>query len=87
MTSLRSNRGYSKMCSIELQRYSKMPIKYNIETDIVYIRFSEGKVAESNEDKPGIIIDYDGDGNIVGIEVLDASKKMIQPNGVIYEVA
>ena len=49
--------------------------------------FSEGKVAESDEDKPDIIIDYDVEGNIVGIEVLEASKKMVQPNGIVYEVA
>lgn len=64
-----------------------MLIKYDKEVDVVYIQFSEGKVAESDEDKPGIIIDYDGEGNIVGIEVLEASKKILQPNGVIYEVA
>jgi uncharacterized protein YuzE len=64
-----------------------MLIKYNKEVDVVYIQFSEKKVSESDEDKPGIIIDYDDEGNIVGIEVLEASKKMIQPNGVTYEVA
>ena len=64
-----------------------MLIRYDKEVDVVYIQFSEKKVAESDEDKPGIILDYDDDGNIVGIEVLEASKKMGQPNGVIYEVA
>jgi uncharacterized protein YuzE len=64
-----------------------MLIKYNREVDIVYIQFSENKVSESDEDKPGIILDYDDNGNIVGIEILDASKKMVQPNGVTYEVA
>ena len=64
-----------------------MLIKYDKDVDIVYIQFSEKKVAESDEDKPGIILDYDDEGNIVGIEVLEASKKMIQPDGVVYEVA
>jgi uncharacterized protein YuzE len=64
-----------------------MLIKYDKEVDVVYIQFSEKQIAESDEDKPGIILDYDTDGNIVGIEVLEASKKMGQPNGVIYEVA
>jgi uncharacterized protein YuzE len=64
-----------------------MLIRYNKEVDVVYIQFSEKQVAESDEGKPGIILDYDNDGNIVGIEVLEASKKMGQPNGVIYEVA
>jgi uncharacterized protein YuzE len=64
-----------------------MVIKYDKDVDIVYIQFSEGRITESDEDKPGIILDYDDMGNIVGIEVLEASKKMGQPNGVIYEVA
>lgn len=64
-----------------------MLIRYDKEVDIVYIQFSEGRVAESDEGKSGIILDYDDMGNIIGIEVLEASKKMIQPNGVIYEVA
>lgn len=63
-----------------------MRIKYDTQVDAVYIQFSEGKVAESEEDKPGINIDYDETGNIIGIEVLEASKKMIQPNGIVYEV-
>ncbi|HAQ20613.1 MAG TPA: hypothetical protein DCR40_15495 [Prolixibacteraceae bacterium] len=64
-----------------------MLIKYDKEVDVVYIQFSEKKVNESDEDKPGIILDYDDEGNIVGIEVLEASKKMLNPNGVTYEVA
>lgn len=69
------------------QKQINMLIKYDKEVDVVYIQFSENKVAESDQDKPGIILDYDAEGNIVGIEVLDASKKMGQPNGIIYEVA
>ena len=64
-----------------------MVIRYDKELDIVYIRFSEKKIEESNEDKPGIILDYDIEGSIVGIEVLNASYQMVQPNGIVYEVA
>ncbi len=64
-----------------------MLIKCDKEVDVVYIQFSENKVVESDQDKPGIILDYDAEGNIVSIEVLDASKKMIHPNRIIYEVA
>ena len=64
-----------------------MVIKYDKEADALYIKLSEGKVAESDEEKPGIILDYDNEGNIVGIEVLNASEKTNQPNGIIYEVA
>lgn len=64
-----------------------MVIKYDKESDIIYIQFSDHKVTESEEDKPGIILDYGENGEIVGIEVLNASKKTNQPNGIIYEVA
>lgn len=62
-----------------------MKFKYDKEVDIVYIRLSDQPVAESDEDKPGVIIDYDADGNIVGIEVLDASKRMDAPYRFEYE--
>ena len=64
-----------------------MVIRYDKELDIVYIRFSEKEIVESEENKPGVILDYDIEGSIVGIEVLKASSQIIQPNGIIYEVA
>ena len=51
------------------------------------IRFSSAEVAESDEEKPGIILDYDGDGNIVGIEILNASRRMEDPRSLEYAVA
>jgi len=64
-----------------------MKVKYNKDVDVLYITFSEHKIAESDEDKPGIILDYDKAGSIVGIEILDASKKMKNPTKVEYEMA
>jgi uncharacterized protein YuzE len=64
-----------------------MKVKYDKEVDVLYILFSDNKINESSEGKPGIIIDYDKEGAIVGIEVLDASKKMQNPTKVEYEVA
>ncbi len=64
-----------------------MKIKYDKEVDILYISFSNESIKESDEDKQGIIIDYSENGNIVGIEILDASKKMPQPTKLEYEVA
>ena len=64
-----------------------MKVKYDKEVDILYIRFTEEKIRESDEDKPGIIIDYDDSGSIIGIEVLNASKKISQPMKFEYEVA
>jgi len=64
-----------------------MVIRYEKELDIIYIKLSDAKVVESDEEKPGIILDYDESGNIQGIEILNASKKVKFPNGVQYEVA
>ena len=64
-----------------------MKVKYDKETDVMYISFSKEKVKESDESKPGVIIDYSAKGAIVSIEILDASKKMAQPAKFEYEVA
>lgn len=62
-----------------------MKIKYDKETDILYIRLSDLVIAESDEDKKGVILDYTADGKLVGIEILDASKTSAQPSKVEYE--
>jgi uncharacterized protein YuzE len=64
-----------------------MKVKYDKENDVLYIQLSNNAVAESDSEKPGIILDYDMQQNIVGIEVLNASKKMETPLKVEYEVA
>jgi len=64
-----------------------MKVKYDKETDILYIKLSDLIIAESDEDKKGVILDYTVDGQLVGIEVLNASKSAIQPSKVEYEIA
>jgi uncharacterized protein YuzE len=68
-------------------KLKNMKIKYDKENDILYVRFLETKIAESDEQKPGIIMDYDADGNMVGLEVLNASEKIGTPGNVTYELA
>ena len=63
-----------------------MKVTYDEETDILRILFREGPVDESSEDKPGIIIDYDRDGNIISMELLDASKRVENPRSLEYAV-
>jgi uncharacterized protein YuzE len=63
-----------------------MRVRYDQETDILSVVFSEAPVEESDEDKPGVILDYDRDGNIVGLEVLDASKRVENPRECEYAV-
>jgi len=64
-----------------------MRIKYDKETDIVYISFSSQKITESDQEKSDIILDYAENGEIVAIEILNASSKMEQEKGILYEVA
>jgi uncharacterized protein YuzE len=64
-----------------------MKVKYDKETDILYIRLSDLQIDESDEDKKGVILDYSIDGQLVGIEVLNASKSSYQPSKVEYEFA
>jgi uncharacterized protein YuzE len=61
-------------------------LTYDPEVDVLRIVFSNVDVEESDEDKPGVILDYDKDGNIVGLEVLDASKRIENPRSVEYLV-
>ncbi len=64
-----------------------MKVKYNQEVDILYIKMSDAKIVESDEDKKGVILDYAEDGSLVGIEILNASKTSLNPTKVEYEVA
>jgi uncharacterized protein YuzE len=56
-----------------------MKVKYDRETDTLRILFKKSRVEESEEKSPGIIIDYDAKGNVVGFEVLNASKRIENP--------
>ncbi|MEA5111778.1 hypothetical protein SDC9_40163 [bioreactor metagenome] len=64
-----------------------MKIRYDKEADVVYIRLSDQEVAESDQEKDGVILDYSESGQIVGIEILNASASMANENGILYEVA
>ncbi len=63
-----------------------MKITYHPEVDVLRIVFNNMAVEESDEEKPGVIFDYDKDGNIVGLEILDASQKMDNPRSVEYSI-
>ncbi len=64
-----------------------MKVKYSKEVDVLYIQLNESAVAESDESKPGVIIDYNEAGVIVGIEILKASAQIAQPEMVDLELA
>ena len=59
---------------------------YDTEVDVLRIFFTSAPIEESDEDKPGVISDYDKEGNIIGLEILDASKRMENPRSVEFAV-
>ena len=63
----------------------RMKVNYDGKTDILTVVFRNSPVAESDEEKPGVILDYDAAGNIVSIEVLDASRRVEEPHKVTIE--
>ena len=63
-----------------------MKVTYDQEVDIVRIILNDSAIEESDEDKPGIVIDYDDSGAIVGLEILDASERISDPKTLEYVV-
>jgi YD repeat-containing protein len=59
-----------------------MKVNYDAAADILTVILRDAPVAESDEDKPGVILDYDDQGNLVSIEVLDASTRVEEPRSV-----
>ena len=53
-----------------------MKLNYYPETDSLYIDLSEKTSVESKEISEGVVLDYDTDGNLVGIDIDNASKKI-----------
>ena len=64
-----------------------MKVTYDPEVDSLTIILSDVAVEESDEAKPGVILDYDANGNIVGLEILNASKRVDNPKAIDYALA
>jgi len=64
-----------------------MKVRYDPAVDILTILLSDSPVEESDESKPGVILDYDSSGNVVGIEILNASQRTEDPMSLEYAIA
>ncbi len=53
-----------------------MRLKVDHKNDALYFRLDESAIVESEEVRPGVILDYDANGNVVGIEMLGLSKRV-----------
>ena len=57
---------------------------YDSEVDVLRVLFSDARIQETDEDKPGVILDYDAAGNVVGLEILNASQRVDNPRAMDY---
>ncbi|MEO5345461.1 MAG: DUF2283 domain-containing protein [Magnetococcus sp. YQC-9] len=64
-----------------------MKVTYDPEVDVLRIVFSDSPIEASDAEKAGVILDYDQHGNLVGMEILQASQRMENPHSVEYAVA
>jgi uncharacterized protein YuzE len=63
-----------------------MKVSFDPKTDTLSMILREdAEIQESDEDKPGVILDYDADGNLVSLEILDASKRVTDARKIEYQ--
>lgn len=63
-----------------------MKVSYDPRTDTLSVILrDEVAVAESDEDKPGVILDYDDQGNLISLEILDASRRVTETRKIEFQ--
>ena len=63
-----------------------MKIEYDPKADAMYIRLKAGTVADSDEVRPGVVLDFDAEGRVLGIEMLDVSLRTDNPREMAMEL-
>lgn len=63
-----------------------MKVVYDAENDTLTITLRDEPVRESEEERSGVILDYAADGTLVGLEILEASRRVLKPTTVEIEV-
>ncbi len=65
-----------------------MKVSYDPKSDTLSFILKDGaEVAESDEDKPGVILDYDDNGDLVSMEILDASRRVTEAQKIDFQIA
>ncbi|MEL7332719.1 MAG: DUF2283 domain-containing protein [Cyanobacteria bacterium J06560_2] len=63
-----------------------MKIVYDSDKDILQISFRKRAVEETTQIAPGLVMDYDEDGKVIGLELRNASKKVDNPYEMLYSI-
>jgi uncharacterized protein YuzE len=65
-----------------------MKVNYDPRTDTLTVILKEdGQVAESDEQRPGVVLDFDAAGDLVSLEILDASQRVSEATRVEFNLA
>jgi len=64
-----------------------MKASYDQKTDILTVILKDGSaVVESDEEKPGVVLDYNSEGNLISLEILDASMRVTETRKIEYQM-
>ena len=66
-----------------------MKMHYDQKSDALYLRLDDSKIIESAEVQPGIVLDYDANNQVVGVEVLRVKERVpaAEFNRIEFELA
>ena len=66
-----------------------MKMQYDEKADALYLRLDDSRIVESEEVRPGIVLDFNGSKEVVGIEVLGVRRRVpdADPRQLEFEVA
>jgi uncharacterized protein YuzE len=66
-----------------------MKVHFDEQADALYLRLDDSEIVDSEEVKPGVVIDFDANDQVVGIEILRVKKRVPLANlkQLLFEVA
>ncbi len=66
-----------------------MKLHFDPEADALYLRLDDSSIVESEEVRPGIVLDFNGDDQVVGVEILNVKDRVPAANlrQIQFEVA
>ena len=63
-----------------------MKIVFDRDKDVLQFSFTNASIQETSQIAPGLVLDYDEDGNVIGLEVRKASQKVDDPQTITYSL-